>query len=111
MTPLEKTLLLEACGAREPRLLIRTRTRIDAGRWWRTTPLWLGIDGDDLFLLAVARRKYLERVPLADCHASQYCHSSGHLLIAPTERLRINHIALTPGEALRVLDAIGVPTP
>lgn len=109
MSPLEKMLLHEACGGREPRLLIRTRTRVDAGRWWRATPLWLAIDGEDLVLFAVARRKYLERVPLADCHASQYSHSSGYLMIAPTERLRINHVALTPGETLRVLDAMNIP--
>lgn len=109
MTPLEKSLLLEACGGLEPRLLLRTGTRIDAGRWWRTTPLWLGIDGDDIFLLAVARRKYIERVPLADCRASRYCHSSGQLMIAPTESLRINQISLSPGEALRVLDAMNAP--
>jgi hypothetical protein len=110
MTPLEKSLLHEACGGREPRLLLRTCTRVDVGRWWRTSPLWLAIDGSDLVLFAVARRKYLERVPLADCHASQYIHSSGQLTVAPTESLRITHISLSPGEALRVLDAMGVPT-
>jgi hypothetical protein len=109
MTPLEKTLLLEACDGREPQLLIRTRTRVDAGRWWRSTPLWLGVDGANLFLLAVARRKYLERVPIADCHQSRYCHSSGLLMISPTERLGINHVALTPGDAIRVLDAMNTP--
>lgn len=109
MTPLETSLLHEACGGREPRLLLRTRTRVDAGRWWRTSPLWLAIDGNDLVLFAVARRKYLDSVPLADCHASQYIHSSGQLMIGPTEQLRINQIALTPGEALLVLDAMGAP--
>lgn len=110
MTPLETSLLLEACGGREPRLLQRTRTRVDAGRWWRTSPLWLAIDGNDLVLFAVARRKYLERVPLADCHTSRYIHSSGQLTISPTETLRIHQISLSPGEALLVLDAMGVPT-
>lgn len=109
MNPLEKSLLMDACDGREPRLLVRTLTRVDAGRWWRSTPLWLGIDGDDLFLLAVARRKYLERVPIADCHQSRYCHSSGLLMISPSERLRINHISLSPGEAIRVLDAMNAP--
>lgn len=109
MTPLEKSLLEEACVGREPSLLICSSTRLDAGRWWRSTPLWLGVDGGDLFLLAVARRKYIERVPLADCLQSRYCHSAGHLMIAPTERLRITHIALSPGEAIRVLDAINAP--
>jgi len=109
MTPLEKSLLEEACGGREPSLLIRSGTRIDAGRWWRSTPLWIGVDGNDLFLLAVARRKYVERVPLRNCHNSRYCHSSGHLMIAPTEHIRISHFALRPGEAIRVLDAMNAP--
>ena len=111
MNPLEKSLLLETCGGREPRMLVRTRTRVDAGRWWLQTPLWLGVDGDDLFLLAVARRKYIERVPLAECHGTRYCHSTGQLVIAPTESLRINHVALSPGEAIRVLDAMNAPNP
>ncbi len=106
MTPLEKTLLLEACGEREPRLLVRSSTRVDVGRWWRTNPLWLCIDGSDLVLFAVARRKYLERAPLADCHGSCYSHSSGQLLIKPTEYLKVNQISLSPGEALRFLDIL-----
>ena len=109
MTPLEKSLLEETCGVREPLLLIRSLARVVSGRWWRSWPLWIGVVGCVLFLLAVARRKYVERVPLRDCHNSRYCQSSGQLMIAPTETLRINHVALSPGEAIRVLDAMNAP--
>lgn len=104
MTPLESTLLSELTDGTEPRLLLRTRTRIDCGRWWRKTPVWLCITSTELILFAVARRRYTERAHLADCSASNYAASSGTLVINPTESLRIKHLSLTPREALNVLD-------
>lgn len=104
MNELESALLKELTGGAEPKLLLRTRTRIDAGRWWRRTPVWLAISGNDLILFAVARRRYSERVALADCHASYYAHATGELVIDPVETLRIKHLSLSPREALDVLD-------
>lgn len=104
MTQLESVLLKELTGGAEPKLLLRTRTRIDAGRWWRSNPIWLCITADELILFAVARRRYTERVPLADCQASHYAHSTGELVIDPTESLRIKRLSLTPREALNALD-------
>lgn len=104
MTQLESVLLKELTGGAEPKLLLRTRTRIDAGRWWRRTPVWLCITASELILFAVARRRYTERVPLADCQASHYAHSTGELVIDPTESLRIKRLSLTPREALNALD-------
>jgi hypothetical protein len=104
MTQLESALLTELTGGAEPKLLLRTRTRIDAGRWWRSNPIWLCITADELILFAIARRRYTERVPLAECQASHYVHSTGELVIDPTETLRIKRLALTPREALNALD-------
>jgi hypothetical protein len=104
MTQLESALLTELTGGAEPKLLLRTRTRIDAGRWWRSNPVWICITSSELILFAVARRRYTERVPIADCHASHYAHSTGELVIDPTETLRIKHLSLTPREALSALD-------
>lgn len=104
MTPTESTLLTELTGGAEPKLLLRTRTRIDAGRWWRRNPVWLCITANELILFAVARRRYAERAPLADCQASHYAHSTGELVIDPTESLRIKQLLLTPREALDALD-------
>jgi hypothetical protein len=104
MNALESALLKELTGGAEPKLLLRTRTRIDAGRWWRRTPVWLCITGGELILFAVARRRYSERVALTDCKASHYAHATGELVIDPTERLRIKRLALTPREAVNTLD-------
>ena len=104
MNELESALLKELTGGAEPKLLLRTRTRIDCGRWWRRNPVWLCITANELILFAVARRRYTDRVPLADCHASHYAHSTGELVIDPTETLRIKRLSLTPREALNALD-------
>jgi hypothetical protein len=104
MNELESSLLKELTGGAEPKLLLRTRTRIDCGRWWRRTPVWLCITTSELILLAVARRRYTDRVPLTDCHASHYAHTTGELVIEPTESLRINRLSLTPREALNTLE-------
>jgi hypothetical protein len=104
MNALEKKLWTHEVGDIEPDLCIRTGTRIDAGRWWRQTPIWLCIVRDELILLAVARRRYIQRVAIADCHASRYSHATGELMIAPCETLLCNQLALSPREALNVLD-------
>ena len=64
MNELESALLKELTGGAEPKLLLRTGTRIDAGRWWRRTPVWLCILKTELILFSVASRRYVERVPL-----------------------------------------------
>lgn len=109
MNELESALLQELTGGAEPKLLLRTRTRIDAGRWWRRTPVWLCVSAGELILFAVARRRYSERVPLAACQSSHYAHATGELVIDPAESLRIKRLALTPREALDVLDSLKKP--
>lgn len=103
----EIALLQEATAGREPRLCLRTKTRIDAGRWWWPAPVWLCVMQDDVIVLAVARRRYLQRVPLAECAGSYYCHATGELVLAPVESLEIRQLALSPAEALQALGALG----
>lgn len=103
MTDLEEQLLAEEIGDAAVRLRICTDTRIDAGRWWRRTPVWLCLAGDELIVLAVARRRYVQRVPIADCSESAYCHGTGELLIGPTEDLRISRLGMSPSDALTLL--------
>lgn len=104
MNHLESALLDELIDAANPNLLIRSNTRIDAGRWWRRTPVWICITSNELILFAVARRQYVERVPLSQCNTSHYAHTTGELVIDPADSLRIKHLALTPKQALDVLD-------
>lgn len=110
MNELETALLAELTGGAGHRLVLRSRTRIDAGRWWRRTPVWLCITASELILLAVARRRYSERVPLGECHASNYAHATGELVVGPAGSLRIKRILLTPREALNALDLLSGPS-
>ena len=103
MNRLEKELLREETGGEEPRLCIRSRAKIDAGRWWRHTPVWLCVMADELCMLAVARRRWVARIPISDCTASYYNHATGELVIEPGESLRFSRFPVSPREALRIL--------
>jgi hypothetical protein len=100
---LELQLLRETGGDKEPTLTIQSQVKIDAGRWWRKTPLWLCVVGHDLVLLAVARRRYAEKIAIADCLDSHYNAATGELVIAPAENLRFDRIKVSPRQAIQLL--------
>ena len=104
MNTLEQELMRQETGGVEPRLCLRSKTRVDAGRWWRRTPVWLCVMEHEMLLLAVARRRYVERVSLGDCPDSHYSATTGELVLAPGEELRFNRFALSPRNAVRVLE-------
>ena len=108
MNAIEQELLSDATGGGEPRLVVRSRTRIDTGRWWRPTPLWLCVMDRELVMLAVSRRRYVARRPLAADGGAHYCHTTGEFVIEPGEDLTFNRFRVTPREALALLDAMGL---
>lgn len=77
---------------------------MDAGGWLRRAPVWLCVMEDQLVVLAVGRRRYVQGVPLSDCVETYYCAASGALVIAPTEELELNRLAMPPGDALKILE-------
>lgn len=104
MNQLESALLKELTGGAEPKLLIRTHTRIDCGLWWRNTPVWLCITQAEIIIFAVARRHYIERISIGKCTKSYYEPSNGKLVIVSELSLRIGQLALSLREALKVLE-------
>lgn len=106
---LEGLLWQEVAGGVEPRLRLRTGTRIDVGRWFRSNPVWLCVTASEVILLAVGRRRYAERVPISGCTASAYSHASGELVLSPAEGLRFKHLRMKPTEALKVLACLPSP--
>lgn len=106
MNPLEQQLLNEKIGKAGVRLCLRSRTRIDTGRWWLGSRVWLCVTEEELIVLAVARRRHLERIPIAACFGSHYNHATGELVIAPDESLHLNRFKLSPGDALRILSIL-----
>lgn len=108
MNEREAQLLYETTGGAKPQLVVRSRTRIDTGRWWRPSPVWLCVVAGEIVMLAVSRRRYVARVPLDQCRETHYCHDSGELVIAPVEDLMFDRFSVTPREALALLDAMGL---
>ncbi len=102
----ERELLRSLSGGAELRLLIRSGTRVDTGRWWWSTHLWLGVLGDELLLWAASRRAYTQRVELSECRLTRYHPMTGELVLAPGKSLRFNRVMLPPEQALRVLRLI-----
>ena len=103
LTAVESALLSEALAGQTPLLLLRSDTRVDTGRWLRKSPLWLCVTQTDILLLAASKRRYVQRMPISDCTTSQYCHTSGALLLQPSDAWRFNTIQLPPADALKVL--------
>ena len=107
MNQRERQLLHEELGDKaDPQLCVRSKARIDAGRWWFRTPVWLCVVADELVMLAVARRRYVAKVALVDCLESHYNHATGELVIAPGEALQFSSFPLSPRDALAVLHLI-----
>ena len=102
----EQQLLREEVGDAEPRLFVLSRARVDAGRWWRRTPVWICVVGEELVMLAVARRRYIERVAISECEGTHYNHAAGELVIEPGEGLRMNRFRVSPRVALKILSML-----
>lgn len=106
LNSLERNILSAEIGAVERQLVVRSNTRIDTGRWWGRTPLWVCVTEHDVVVFAAARRTYLQRFRLADCGNSHYCQVTGELVIEVGEDLQFSRLAMSPTDALRVLDAL-----
>jgi hypothetical protein len=108
MTEQELALLAEHAGDNQPRLCVKAKRGIDAGKWWRRTPVWLCVMADELVMFAVSRRRYIASLPLSDCSESYYSPASGELIVEPEEQLEISRFAMSAKDALSVLKYLKV---
>ncbi|MFT5522095.1 MAG: ribosomal protein L39E [Pirellulaceae bacterium] len=102
----ERALLNTETGGAQPRMEVRSKSRVDAGRWWWRTPLWICVMEEHVVVFAAARRHYIQRFPIVDCQGSHYCHTTGELVIEAGEDLQFSRLAMSPTDGLRVLDAL-----
>lgn len=109
MNQKERQLLREEIGDARPELCLRSNARIDAGCWWRRTPLWLCVASGELIMLAVGRRRYSARLPVSNCRESHYNHATGEFVIVPGTGLKFSRFPLSPREALELLGFLSPP--
>jgi len=106
MNTAERALLDELLQGEQARVLLRSATRIDTGRWLRSSRLWLCVTEQSLLLFAASRRRHAERLAVGETLDTWYSHATGQLVIEPGEKLTINTISLKPMDARQVLDCI-----
>ncbi len=104
----EQELFDEYSEGSEIVLVLRSQTKIDTGRWYRRSSLWLGVSSDVLILAAVGTRRYAQSVPLNECSESYYCHATGELVLEPVDTLTFKRLKMMPANALAVLTATGI---
>jgi len=102
----EQQLLKNTIGNETVRKQVRTATSIDVGLWWRQKPLWLVITDHMVVVFAIARRKYIEQVPLACCSAAHYSPAGGELVISSQPALRFPRLKMPASTALEVIELI-----
>jgi len=99
-----KQLFREEMGDVTPDLVIRSRARIDVGRWWRRSPLWVCVTGGELVMLAAGRRRYFARRALLECRESFYNPGTGEFVIVPGGDLAFPKFPLSPRDALKIFE-------
>ena len=106
MPPEVAGLLDELTGGAYVSMRLRSRTKVDTGRWFRRSRLWLCVTDKQIVLLAASKRRYTQVLELAELPDSYYSHATGQLVLEPTEGVRYSRIKLAPIDALRVLSLI-----
>lgn len=99
-----KRLFHEEMGGTDPELVIRSKARIDVGRWWWKASLWVCVAGGELVMLAVGRRRYFARRAISECRDSFYNHATGEFVVVPGEDLTIQKFPLSPRDALKIFE-------
>lgn len=108
LKPAEQSLFDDASGGLEANLILRSKSKVDAGGWFFNDSLCLCFTKQHLYVVAMGRRQYVLKISYKDCEYSHYCHASGELVIAPIEDVTYRNFKLSPLKALRALNAMGI---
>lgn len=110
MTPVlrrrEKRLLMEQLGDEEAAWLVRSRTKVDVGLWFRKRKVWCCLARQRLLLLAAGKTSVVENVPVDDLKKTRYNHITGELILSPAEGARIRCLRMPPLDAFELLSQI-----
>jgi len=102
----EADLLAELCGDEPVFCLVASTTRVDTGRWWSGSALWLGALETELVLFAAGTIAFCEKIPFGYLRRSLYNHVTGELVLAPARELTVCKAELAPSEAYQLLAQI-----
>lgn len=102
----EKELMQLQTGQEAPETVLRTRSRVDVGMWFRNGRVWACRMTDSLVLFAHGRKSWRTRIPYAALRQSRYNHVTGELVLAPRSERRVDSLRVMPLEGLGILKRI-----
>jgi len=105
-SPAALELLRGVCNADDARELVRSRTAIDVGLWFRWRRIWVCGTDDRLVLFAEGPRPYVQTAAYRELRTSFYSHPSGELVCVPAPELAVHSLAMGPAAAWRLLGLI-----
>lgn len=107
MNPRETAVFEEHLNPAEVAGLIRTRSRVDVGMWWRKGRVWVSMQPGELVLLAQGKSVWMERITNDALRESRYNHVTGEVALAPKEDLPLKTLRVKPLEGIEILKSIG----
>ncbi|MDA0321577.1 MAG: hypothetical protein O2923_02515 [Verrucomicrobia bacterium] len=87
--------------------LIRTRTRVDVGMWFRKGRVWACMQPAELVLLAQGKRPWVQHIAHESLRESRYNHVTGEVALAPGQNLPLSSLRVKPLEGIELLKSIG----
>jgi hypothetical protein len=90
-------------------MVVRTRSRIDVGSWFRSARIWMWALRRELLLVAAGWAgpwPYVQRVPFSQLTQSVYNHVTDQLVLAPANGVPVKALGMSPTRGYQVLAQI-----
>lgn len=102
----EKRLLSEQLGDDEVAWLVRTRTKVDVGLWFRKRKVWCCLAARRLVLFACGKFPVTCSIPVGELKKTRYNHITGELILSPAENAGVRCLRMPPLDAFELLSQI-----
>ena len=106
LTPAQRELQGEICGAESVIMLLKSDTRVDTGGWFQRGEIWVCALPRELALFAAGRKPFLQKTPYEHLRASIYNHVTGEVALAPAHGLKQHILKVPPLEGYQLLAQI-----
>lgn len=102
----EKNLMEEIIGDEAPAWLVRTRTKVDVGLWFRKRAVWICLVQKNLVLFAAGKTPVVDRIGVENLKKTRYNHITAELILSPAENVLIRSLRMPPLDAFELLSRI-----
>lgn len=106
MKPAEQQICKAAAENHDVFLVLSTRSKVDTGRWFRGSRIWVLAMANEIVLFAAGKRPFLAKIGFTHLQESLYNHVTGAVIFAPVKGLAITTITVSPANGYQLLAQI-----